>query len=78
MQLHRQRRLMAVREVESEARRKAETALAKARKRVTAALLADQDDSFPNDRTAELLERFADLVGSEAVQRLSTDPEVWT
>ncbi len=71
-----QRRLAAMREVESEARRQADAAVAKARRRVMAATLADDRSSLFNDRKAELLERFADLVASNAAQRLSADPEI--
>ena len=63
-----QRLLMALREVESEARRKADAAIAKARNRVMAEILADDDPSLSNDRTTELLARFADLIGSSEVQ----------
>ena len=67
------RRLVAMREVESEARRNADATIAKARRRVTAATLADDDDSLSEDRATELLERFADLVGSDAVRRLCAE-----
>ena len=67
------RRWVALREVESEARRKADSAIAKARRRVMAATLADDDDSLSEDRTTELLGRLADLVGSDAVRRLRAD-----
>ena len=56
-------RLVAIREVESEARRTADAAVAKARKRVMAAALAYGEDVLSKDRAAELLERFAGLVG---------------
>ena len=65
-----ERRLMAMREVESEARRKADAAIAKARNRVMAATLADDDSSLSNVCTTELLEHFADLIGSNEVKRL--------
>ena len=67
------RRLVAMREVESEARRNADATIAKARRRVTAATLADDDDSLSEDRATEMLERFADLVGSDAVRRLCAE-----
>ena len=66
----------AMREVEAEARREAAAAVAKARKRVTAAALGHDAGALSDDRMAEMLERFADLIGSDEVQRLSDGLEV--
>ena len=69
------RTLVAVREVEAEARRGAAAAIAKARKRVTAAALGQDGDALSDDRTTEMLRRFAGLIGDAYVQRLSDAPE---
>ena len=69
------RTLVAVREVEAEARRGAAAAIAKARKRVTAAALGQDGDALSDDRTTEMLGRFAGLIGDAYVQRLSDAPE---
>lgn len=66
----------AVREVEAQARHEAAAAIAKARKRVTAAALGHDTGALSDDRMAEMLGRFADLIGSDEVQRLSDGLEV--
>ena len=61
----------AVREVEAEARREAAAAIAKARKRVTDAALDHDGDALSDGRVTEMLDRFADLIGSDEAQRLT-------